>query len=113
MAGLWETWTSPDGDLVETCCLLTTAANGVMAPVHDRMPVLLDDDGIRRWLDPAMHEAKQLADLLHPAPDAMLDAYPVSSAVNAVRNDDARNIERQEADDDEPPPPPPAQGSLF
>lgn len=112
MAGLWETWAAPDGDVVETCCLLTTAANGVMAPIHDRMPVLLDDDGIRRWLDPSTTDAKDLGDLLRPAPDSTLEAWPVSSAVNAVRNDDARNIEPVELPGEEEPPPP-AQGSLF
>lgn len=108
MAGLWETWKAADGEFVETCCLLTTGANAVMAPVHDRMPVLLDDDGIRRWLDPETRDAKDLADLLHPAPDAALDAYPVSPAVNSVRNDDARNVEPES----EVEVPPPAQGTL-
>jgi putative SOS response-associated peptidase YedK len=113
MAGLWEIWSGPDGEPVETCCLLTTAANAVMAPVHDRMPVLLDDNGIRRWLDPSMHDAKALAGLLHPAPDSALKAWPVSSTVNAVRNDDPRNVEPVVLDADEEQALPPAQGSLF
>ena len=112
MAGLWETWTSPGGELVETCCLLTTAPNRVMAPVHDRMPVLLDDEGVARWLDPSTDDAKELACLLRPAPDAALDAFPVSSAVGAVRNDDATNIQPIDVEDSDGPPPP-AQGSLF
>lgn len=108
MAGLWETWTSPDGELVETCCLLTTGANRLMAPVHDRMPVLLDEAGIDRWLDASTTDAKDLADLLHPPPEAALEAYPVSTAVNAVRNDGPTNIEPAGKDEQEPP----SQGSL-
>jgi putative SOS response-associated peptidase YedK len=95
MAALWETWKAPDGETLESCCLLTTGANGLMAPIHDRMPVLLDEDGLRRWMDPAETDPRNLADLLHPAPEDTLVAYPVSSAVNAVRHDDARNIEAE------------------
>lgn len=103
IAALWESWRSPDDGVVETFCLLTTEANSVLAPVHDRMPVLLDADGIRRWLDPDLTDAKGLADLLHPAEASRLRGHPVSTAVNAVRNDDARNIEEAV----------PAQGSLL
>lgn len=110
MAGLWERWENPaseTGETLETCCLLTTSANDVLEPVHQRMPVTLDRDGIERWLDPAITDAKDLADLLVPAPADRLEGYPVSTAVNRVRNDDARNIEEIEDDGS------PRQGSLL
>jgi putative SOS response-associated peptidase YedK len=109
MAGLWERWRDPDGEIVETCCLLTTSANPVLAPVHDRMPVTLDREGIARWLDPAETDSRGLTDLLVPAPPARLRGHPVSTAVSSVRNDDARNIEPvadKEVDT-------PAQGKLL
>ncbi len=93
MAALWESWRTPDGDLLETVCLLTTAANAVMRPVHDRMPVLLTGAGMNRWLDPSTTDPRVLLDLLVPAPDDELQAHPVSTGVGSVRNDDARNIE--------------------
>jgi len=106
MAGLWERWRDPEGEITETCCLLTTDANPVLAPVHDRMPVLLDRQGVERWLDPAEGDPEKLSDLLVPAPEAQLEGHPVSTAVNSVRNDDARNIEEIEQGD-------PAQGRLV
>jgi putative SOS response-associated peptidase YedK len=96
IAALWESWKSPEGEIVESCCLLTTSANSVLAPVHDRMPVILDPDGVDRWLDPSQTDSKLFADLFVPTP-APLEAWPVSTGVNAVRNDDARNIEPIEA----------------
>lgn len=109
IAGLWERWRDPEGEIVETCCLLTTSANPVLAPVHDRMPVILDREGIDRWLDPEDTDSKGLADLLVPAPATTLHGHPVSTAVNSVRNDEARNIEREmETKEAEP-----AQGKLL
>jgi len=105
IAGLWESWRSPDGEPVETVCLLTTSANPVLAPVHDRMPVLLDREGVESWLDPAECDATRLTDLLVPAPAERLIGRPVSTNVNAVRNDDARNIDSIEQTE-------PSQGDL-
>jgi putative SOS response-associated peptidase YedK len=93
MAALWESWRTPDGGLLETCCLLTTAANTTMRPVHDRMPVLLSSTGVNRWLDPSITDPRVLADLLVPAPDDGLEAHAVTTSVGNVRNDEARNIE--------------------
>ena len=92
IAAVWERWRDPEGRIVETCCLLTTAANRVCAPVHDRMPVILDEAGIARWLDSAESDPAALADLLVPAPEERLHTHSVSTAVNSVRNDDERNI---------------------
>lgn len=93
IAGLWERWRSADGEIVETTCLLTTDANALVAPVHDRMPVLLDHEQVERWLDPSDADAASLARMLAPAPPEALGAHRVSTAVSSVRNDDARNID--------------------
>ena len=83
MAGVWQ-HTGGDIDTARQCCIITTAANNLMAPIHHRMPALLDLDDARQWLageDRATSEA-----LLRPVPEAMLRAYPVSTYVNNVRN---------------------------
>ncbi len=87
-AGLWEHWRGPEGE-VETCTILTTEANAVLAPIHDRMPVILDPASYDRWLDPAQPRAEEL---LRPCPDEWLEAFPVSTRVNNVRNDAAELI---------------------
>jgi len=83
LAGIWERW-SGEGVTVESCAILTTAANEAVAPVHDRMPVLVAPADLARWLDPA---APAPADLLVPAPPGDLALHPVGLAVNSPRND--------------------------
>jgi putative SOS response-associated peptidase YedK len=91
-AGLWERWEG-GGEPVETCTILTTEANEVVRPVHDRMPVILAPEVYGRWLDPEVKKPELLQPLLHPfAADAMT-AYPVSPVVNNPRNDSAKCIE--------------------
>jgi putative SOS response-associated peptidase YedK len=88
-AGLWEVWRDPldaDADLLRTCAIVTTAANALMAPLHDRMPVILDPGQWGTWLDPATGAAAA-RQLLVPAAADSLEAYPVSSLVNNVRNE--------------------------
>jgi putative SOS response-associated peptidase YedK len=87
-AGIWERWQDPTGQWIKSCSILTTAANAVMAPVHDRMPVILDPDDYDLWLDPGMKDATVVSELLKPYGGKMR-AYPVSSRVNHVANDDA------------------------
>ncbi len=80
LAGLWEEWHGPDGPL-RTYCILTTDANERLAPIHARMPVILDDRDVEVWLDPrAGPEA--LRTRLRPCPPEWLEAYPVSRRVN-------------------------------
>lgn len=88
-AGLWETWKGPEGP-VETCTIATTEPNEIMAPIHNRMPVILDPADFNVWLDPANAGG---IDLLRPCPDQWLETLPVSTRVNNVRNDDATLIE--------------------
>ena len=87
-AGLWDRWENPDKDAIETCTILTTAANSVLAPIHDRMPVILPVGEYDRWLDPSLKNPDSLAPLLVPFPPEEMIAFPVNSRVNAPSNDD-------------------------
>jgi putative SOS response-associated peptidase YedK len=86
MAGLWEVWHGPTGEVVRTCSILTTAANAAMRPLHDRMPVFVDPQDWGTWLDPANDDVASLTSLLVPAPDGLLALHPVGPRVNSVRN---------------------------
>lgn len=89
LAGIWEVWRPEDSTGAEplrTCAIVTTAANDMMAPIHDRMPVVLEHGDWDAWLDPESDLAV-VEGLLAPAPAGLLDAYPVSSLVNNVANE--------------------------
>lgn len=91
-AGLWEIWEGPDHTLLESCALITTEANALMASIHDRMPVILSPDHYALWLDPAMEDPRQLLPLLRPCPSEAMVAHPVSTHVNDPRHDDPRCV---------------------
>jgi putative SOS response-associated peptidase YedK len=74
---------------LESCTILTTDANEVMRPLHDRMPVILDAADFGRWLDPTLHNSDDVQPLLKPCPADWLQAIPVSTHVNNPRNEDA------------------------
>jgi putative SOS response-associated peptidase YedK len=93
-AGLWETWTGPNGEELETAAIVTTRANRTLEPIHDRMPVVVPPDAFDLWLDGANVDAKTAEVLIRPAPDDLLDAYEVSTAVNRTANDNAKLVER-------------------
>jgi putative SOS response-associated peptidase YedK len=86
-AGLWDRWKGPDGAVLETCTIVTTAANGTMAPFHHRMPVILPAAARDRWLDPGPVDPASLRDLLVPAPDDLLAVRKVSTRVNSPANE--------------------------
>lgn len=86
-AGLAERWVSPEGEVIYTCCIITTDANALMAPIHNRMPVILESADYEAWLDPANADPERLRTLLRPAESQSLLAYPVGRAVNFSRND--------------------------
>jgi len=90
-AGLWERWEGA-GEPLESCTILTTGANDAVAPVHDRMPVILAPEAHGPWLDPSVPGEEALAVVLAPLPSLTLRCYPVSSLVNNPANDtpDAR-----------------------
>lgn len=83
-AGLWDVWERPEGYL-ETCTILTTSANEEVAPVHDRMPVILEPSDWEAWLDPDEHRTEILRPLLRPYAAGALRAYRVSPRMNDVR----------------------------
>jgi len=86
MAGLHEHW-HRDGLTVDSCTIITTTANELMQPLHERMPVILDSVDYARWLDPAFAETATLAAMLVPAAADDWEAVPVSTIVNNARNE--------------------------
>lgn len=86
-AGLWERWVSPQGQLVETCTIITTAGNGALRGIHERMPVVIAASDRDAWLDVGAVSAIEAYALLRPAPDELLQRAPVSTAVNKADND--------------------------
>jgi putative SOS response-associated peptidase YedK len=89
MAGLWSRWTGPDDEAVETCTILTTAPTGLVRPIHDRMPAILDEEAANEWLEPG-GDVRELVKLLGPRESETMVAEPA-----------------------EPPPAGPKQGELF
>jgi putative SOS response-associated peptidase YedK len=92
LAGLWETWSGPNGEEMDTAAIVTTNANRTLAAIHGRMPVIVPPQAFDLWLDCANVEATTAAALLAPARDDLLEAYEVSPAVNRVANDSAALI---------------------
>lgn len=85
-AGLWESWRG-NGETIESCTLIVTAANALMEPIHDRMPVILPPDCYDLWLDTDFENRPKLEAMLRPYPEDDLEAYPVSTMVNKPQND--------------------------
>jgi len=85
-AGLWEQWESSEGDVIRSCTILTTEANDVLRPIHDRMPVILPPDAYETWLQPNQ-SADRLTALLHPYPAERMAEFTVGSQVNNPRNE--------------------------
>lgn len=88
MAGLWETWSGPDGSEIDTAAIVTCGANGLLAAVHERMPVILGEAAVAAWLDVVGVEATEAAALARPCPEDWLDLRPVTRRVNDARHDD-------------------------
>jgi putative SOS response-associated peptidase YedK len=91
-AGLWDTWQPPEGEAIASCTIITTSANAIVQPIHDRMPVILSPDRYTRWLDPTLTDTQVLQDLLQPYNSDAMKATPVSSAVNNPANEKAECI---------------------
>jgi putative SOS response-associated peptidase YedK len=104
-AGLWEVWrdrADPGAEPLRTCVIVTTGANDLMAPIHDRMPVVLAPENWAAWLDPST-DAETVAGLMAPAPSDWFEAFPISTLVNKVSNDGPHLLD--------PLPPPPARSA--
>jgi putative SOS response-associated peptidase YedK len=93
IAGLWDRWQKGDGPPVETFTILTTGANEVVAPIHDRMPVILDEASYDTWLDPRLDDTALLSRVLVPAPPTLLVSVPVSTYVNSPANEGPKCVE--------------------
>jgi putative SOS response-associated peptidase YedK len=109
-AGLWEIWKPRDASgapassgqsrrslqaetVLSTCTIITTSANDLLRSIHDRMPVVLPPERWEEWLDPMNDDVEALRGLMVPAPNDLLELYPISTKVNSVRNDGPELIE--------------------
>lgn len=96
-AGLWERWRPRDGrDPLETFTILTTQPNATVAPLHDRMPCIIDPAAYEAWLDPSLDEARAIQAFLHPAPEGLLATYPVTRFVSNANNEGVECIQPDE-----------------
>ena len=119
-AGLWETWTGPNGEEMETAAIVTTRANRMLATVHPRMPAIVPPEAFDLWLDSRSVDVTTAAALIAPAPEDMLKMHEVSPAVNSAANDTRGLIEPVAAEATaaaaalkRKPKPDSQQGSLF
>jgi putative SOS response-associated peptidase YedK len=93
LAGLWECWTGPNGEELETAAIVTTEANRTLGAIHGRMPGIVPPETFDLWLNCTDVDARTAAALIAPAPENLLDVYPVSPAVNRTANDNPRLVE--------------------
>lgn len=95
-AGLWEHWEHED-EKIESCTIIVTDGNELMQPIHNRMPVILNQQDFDLWLDPEMSDKDKLMPLLVPYQGNDLEAYPVSKAVNTPKNNQPELLKPVEA----------------
>ena len=86
-AGLWDSWRDPQGEVVRSCTIITTEANELIRPIHDRMPVILPRERESFWLDPDVDDPGALSSVLVPYSSHDMEVYEVSSLVNRPGND--------------------------
>jgi putative SOS response-associated peptidase YedK len=91
LAGLWDQWKSPEGQIIESCTILTTSANSLVADLHDRMPVIVPPDKYKVWLDPDVTDFEAIRGILKPYDASLMRRYPVSTKLNNSKNDDAES----------------------
>lgn len=91
-SGLYDSWQDPAGETHESYTIITTAPNDVIAPIHDRMPVILTEIGVQRWLTPGTLSQKEMNEILTSCDPDLIEVYPVSSRVNKTVEDDERLI---------------------
>ncbi|MGP1907134.1 SOS response-associated peptidase [Metabacillus sp. JX24] len=92
MAGLWESWKSPEGKVIHSCSVITTEPNSLMSTIHDRMPVILKEEDESIWLNPLHSDPAYLSQFLKPFDENQMEAFEVSSEVNSVKNNGAHLI---------------------
>lgn len=87
-AGLWDTWRDPEGEVLQTFTIITTVANKLLRPIHNRMPVIYDTPLARQWLDPRFApDENTLGAVLAPFPSELMEAHDVSLLVNKPEYD--------------------------
>jgi len=99
-AGIWDRWESAEGVQLETVALLTTSANELVRPLHERMPVILQPEDYASWLDPHLQDAARVQAFLRAYPADEMMSYPVSDWVNNARNEGERCL--REVRDEQP-----------
>jgi len=92
-AGLYNNWRSSEGEEVCSCAIITTDANELVKPIHDRMPVILHQDAFKAWLNPDGHDKEILLPLLKPFPSAELEVYKVTPKMNSFKYNHPDNIQ--------------------
>ncbi len=92
LAGLYNNWTSPEVEEICTSTIIVTDANEMLAPIHERMPVIIPEEKFTLWLDPAVHDKEVLLPLLKPCDSNKLEMYPVTAKVNSAKYDNPENI---------------------
>ncbi len=117
LAGLWEVWRDPLGPdarsaWITSCAIITTAAGPDVASVHDRMPVILEQEAIEPWLDPS-EDLEVLEALMQPAPAGTLAHHPVDRRVGNVANDEPGLLAPVDVDEDDVVPLPASAPTLF
>ena len=105
-AGLWDEWTSPDGEIIESCTVLTTGPNSLVADLHDRMPMIVPRGKYGLWLDPDVNDFEAIREILKPYDANLMRRYPVSRKLNNSKIDDAESALPVTLDI-------PTQGQLF
>jgi putative SOS response-associated peptidase YedK len=95
-AGLWDRWKSQEGEVIETCTILTTEGNDILRPVHDRMPVILYPEDYELWLDDDLRQSDVRQELLRPFAAFEMNGYPVSVLVNNTRSQGAELVQNIE-----------------
>ena len=93
-AGLWSTWRGTKGNRISSCSIITTVANDLLRPIHDRMPVILPKGQEEFWLDISVEDSDALTSVLTPYPAPAMEMYEVSTLVNSTGNDGPEVIAR-------------------
>ncbi|MDM5327243.1 SOS response-associated peptidase [Neobacillus sp. CF12] len=94
MAGLWESWKSPEGKSIFSCSVITTQPNELVQDIHDRMPVILKPEDEKFWLDSSITDTRKLQHLLKPLDQRLMEVYEVSPLVNSPKNNSIELIQK-------------------
>ncbi|WP_141994753.1 SOS response-associated peptidase [Bacillus sp. B4EP4a] len=94
MAGIWESWKSPEGRSIYTCSVITTVPNELMTSIHDRMPVILKPEDEKDWLNPSINDPAYLQQYLKSFDSEQMEAFEVSTDVNSTKKNSPNLIQQ-------------------